>query len=144
MDPQYNSNYQGNLPPEAAAAAAAFFGGFFLLIIIFALAIYVYYAISLMKIANKTNTPNAWLAWIPIANLVLMIQIAQKPLWWIILCFIPIVNIVISILIWMGIARAVGKPDWWGILIIVPIANLIVPGYLAFSSSDQPATPVQQ
>jgi hypothetical protein len=144
MDPTYNNQFQGDIPPQAGAAAAAIFGGFFLFMIIIALAIYVYYAISLMKIANKTNTPNAWMAWIPIANLVLMIQVAQKPLWWIILFFIPLVNIVVSIMLWMAIARAVGKPDWWGILIIVPIANLIVPGYLAFSSNNQPVAPVQQ
>jgi hypothetical protein len=144
MDPTYNYQYQGDIPPQAGAAAAAIFGGFFLLFIVIILAIYIYYAVSLMKIANKTNTPNAWLAWIPIANLVLMIQVAKKPLWWIILFFIPLANIVVSILLWMAIARAVGKPDWWGILIIVPIANLIVPGYLAFSSSSQPVAPAQQ
>jgi magnesium-transporting ATPase (P-type) len=143
MDPTYNMQYSGDVPAAAAGGFALFMGGIALFIIVIALAIYVYYAVSLMKIANKTNTPNAWMAWIPIANLILMIQVAQKPLWWIILFFIPIVNIVVSILIWMEIAKAVGKPDWWGILIIVPIVNLIVPGYLAFSSSNNPTTPAQ-
>jgi hypothetical protein len=36
------------------------------------LAIYVYIAYSIMVIANKTNTENSWLAWIPIANLYLL------------------------------------------------------------------------
>jgi len=142
MNSTYNQ-YSGNLPPEATGIATAIFGGMFLLMFVFFIAIYAYYAICLMKIARKTSTANAWLAWIPIANVILMLQIAGKPLWWIILFFIPIVNIIIGILVWMGIARAVGKPDWWGILIIIPVANLIVPGYLAFSSNERPAAPSQ-
>jgi len=106
------------------------FGGWYLLVW---LAFYIYFALCLQIIANKTNTPNGWMAWIPIANVFLMIQIAQKPLWWFVLLLIPLVNIVMTIIIWMAIAEKRNKPNWWGILIIVPIINLIVPGYLAFS-----------
>ncbi len=94
---------------------------------------YVYIAMALMTIANKTNTENGWLAWIPIVNIVLMLMIAKKPIWWLILFFIPIVNIVMAVLVWMGIAEARNKPNWWGILMIVPVANLVVPGYLAWA-----------
>ena len=47
--------------------------------------------------------------------------------------FIPIVNIIISIIVWMAVAEARGKPNWIGILMIVPFVNIIIPGYLAFS-----------
>ncbi len=97
------------------------------------LIIYVYMSLCLMMIAKKTNTPNAWLAWIPIANIYLMCKIAGKPGWWLILMLIPLVNIIIMIIVWMGIAKARNKPDWIGILMIVPLVNLIIPGYLAFS-----------
>lgn len=100
---------------------------------LFLVAFYVYVALALMTIAKKTNTENGWLAWIPIANIVLMLNIAKKPIWWIILCLIPLVNIVMFILIWMGVAEARRKPSWWGVLIIVPIVGVIVPGYLAWS-----------
>jgi hypothetical protein len=73
------------------------------------------------------------MAWIPIVSIILMLNIAQKPLWWIILMLIPLVNIVIAIVVWMAIAEARGKPSWWGILLIVPVVGIIVPGYLAFS-----------
>lgn len=134
------SNY-GNYPaahadPAAAGAALAIFGGMMLFFLLFFFAYYLYFAICLMKIAKKTSTENAWFAWIPILNVILAIQIAQKPVWWIILFFIPLANIIVSILVWMGIAKNLGKPDWLGILIIVPIANIIIPGYLAFSSSE--------
>jgi len=94
---------------------------------------YIYMAICLMFIANKTNTPNSWLAWIPIANIYLMCKVASKPGWWVILFFIPIVNIVIGIIVWMKIAEARNKPSWLGILMIIPFVNIIIPGYLAFA-----------
>jgi len=111
----------------------AMLGGFMFIFFIFFLVVYVYVALALQTIANKTNTENAWFAWIPILNIILMLNVAKKPIWWIILCLIPLVNIVIYIIIWMGIAEARNKPNWWGILMIVPVANLIVPGYLAWS-----------
>lgn len=95
--------------------------------------IYLYSAITLQAIAQKTNTKRPWFAWIPIANLLLMCDIAKKPFWYVILLLIPIVNFVILFVLWREIAKARGKPRWWGILILVPIVNIIVPGYLAFS-----------
>ncbi len=94
---------------------------------------YIYISLALQTISEKTNTANGWLAWIPIANIILMLNIAKKPLWWIILFLIPLVNIVMAILVWMGVAEARSKPSWWGILIIIPFVNMIVPGYLAWS-----------
>ena len=48
---------------------------------------YIYTALALMTIAQKTKTKNPWLAWIPIANLYLMTQIGKVP-WWTILFLI--------------------------------------------------------
>ncbi len=114
----------------AAIAAAT---GMFVFIMLFLAALYVYTALALQTIAQKTNTENPWLAWIPIVNIVLVLNIAKKPIWWIILCLIPLVNIVISVIVWMAVAEARNKPNWWGILILVPGVGLIVPGYLAWS-----------
>ena len=94
---------------------------------------YIYLSLALMTIATKTSTPNAWLAWIPIANIFLMLSIAKKPMWWFILCLIPLVNIVIVIIVFMAIAQARNKPGWWGILLIIPLVNLIAMGYLAWA-----------
>ncbi|MBN3037988.1 MAG: hypothetical protein JW869_01065 [Candidatus Omnitrophica bacterium] len=101
--------------------------------LIFPLIFYCYVAFCLQTIATKTGKENAWLAWIPIANIYLSCKIADKPGWWVLLCLIPFVNIIIAIVIWWAIAEARNKPGWLGILLLVPIANLIVPGYLAFA-----------
>ena len=116
---------------RAAAIAAA--SGLFLFFWVFLLALYVYTALAVQTIAQKTNTENPWLAWIPIINIILLLNIAKKPIWWIILCLIPLVNIIIFIIVWMAVAEARNKPNWWGILLIVPVVGLIVPGYLAWS-----------
>lgn len=141
MDPSYNYQYSGNVPPEAAAGAFALAGGLFLVVMIFVVVLYVIMAISLMKIAKRTNTDNAWFAWIPILNLILMIQIAQRPMWWLIFFLVPILNIagiVLQFVLWVDIAKRLNKPTWVGILAgLIPI--IFVP-YLAFSGSDQPAT----
>lgn len=119
---------------DADNAMAAALGGTILLFILgLAVGSYIYFALAVQTIATKTSTPNAWLAWIPIANIFLMLGIAKKPLWWFILFLIPLVNIVMAVIVWMGIAEARQKPNWWGILTIVPIVNLIVPGYLAWA-----------
>jgi Family of unknown function (DUF5684) len=118
---------------RSRALPALMAGGFLMFFMVFALATYVYVALALSTIAEKTNTENGWLAWIPIANVILMLNIARKPIWWIVLCLIPLVNIVIFIILWMGIAEARNKPSWWGVLMLVPVVSLIVPGYLAWS-----------
>lgn len=100
---------------------------------IFWVAVYIWMALCLYTIAKKTNTPNEWLAWIPIANIYLMCKVAGKPGWWTILFFIPLVNIVFAIIVWMAIAEVRHQPSWLGILMIVPIVNLVIPGILAFS-----------
>ena len=115
------------------AVPLALAGAMFTVILVFGAVMYVYVSLALMTSATKTGTPNGWLAWIPIANIVLMLTIAKKPIWWILLFLIPLVNIIIAIIVWMGIAEARNKPNWWGILMIVPLVNLIVPGYLAWA-----------
>ena len=47
--------------------------------------------------------------------------------------FIPLVNIVIAVIVWMGIVEARGKPSWLGILMLIPVVNIIIPGFLAFT-----------
>jgi len=96
------------------------------------IAVYVFVAFCLFTIAKKTNTDSAWLAFIPIANIVLACQIAGKPWWWVFLFFIPIVNVVLGIIVMWKIAEARNKPGWLGILVIIPVVNVIIFGILAF------------
>lgn len=69
---------------------AGLVAGMFLIVLLVGLAFYAYFAICLMKIAEKTNTENAWWAWVPLLNIILLIKIAGKPLWWFLLLLIPL------------------------------------------------------
>ena len=70
--------------------------------------------IGLWKVFVKAGKPG-WAAIIPIYNIIVMLEIAGKPMWWIVLLFIPIVNIVISILVNIEIAKLFGKSAGFGV-----------------------------
>lgn len=120
----------------------AFFGGFaswerfFGWYFFFGIMCYVYLALCLQFLAKKTNTADGWLAWIPIAQIFLMVNIAGKPWWWSFFMLIPGVNLVIAVILWMLIAEKRGQPNWLGLLILVPVIGIAIPGYLAFSDTS--------
>lgn len=97
------------------------------------LAIYGYICLCLQMMAAKIKEKNLWQAWIPFVNLFLFVKIANKSYWYILLFFIPLVNIVVMIYLWMEVAKRMSKPGWIGLLMIVPVVNLAIPAYLAFS-----------
>lgn len=117
----------------ALAGAALMFA----LVII--LILYLYAAFALMAIAKRTKTKDGWLAFIPIANIYLMTQIAGLSGWWTLAIFaglIPMIGtlavLAAMIYFWYLIAEKCKRPGWWGILFIIPIVNLVVIGILAW------------
>ncbi len=121
------------------AALMALFAGFFVALLIFFAAIYIYNALVLMTIAKKTNTPNGWLAWIPIANVYLMTQLAGVSGWWtlaILLAFIPFIGGLalagIMVWWWWKIAERRGFDGWLSLLMLIPLVNLVVMGIIAW------------
>jgi hypothetical protein len=93
---------------------------------------YAYISYSLQVIGQKLNVDNAWLAWIPIGNIYVMCKAANRPIWWIFLTFVPLVNLVIGLIIWVDIAKKLGKSPWLLLLFLVPLLNLALVGYFAF------------
>ena len=73
---------------------------------------------STWKIFTKAGQPG-WASIIPIYNLIVVLQIVQKPLWWIILCFIPLVNFIIMIIIAIELAKSFGKGGGFAIGLIL-------------------------
>ncbi len=103
------------------------------------LPLYIYFALTLMTIAKKLDVKNAWFAWIPILNIILMFQCAGLSPWLFLTMILPLVNVVVAIYAWMKIAERRGFESWLGILMIVPVANLIIPGYLAWGEPPKKA-----
>ena len=60
---------------------------------------------------------------IPIYNIIVMLQIAKKPVWWIILLLIPIANIVFMIMMLNGISKNFGKDEGFtvGLVFLGPV-----------------------
>ena len=128
--PSFSSS-SGSLDQLSDAQAGAVTAVFVVMWIVW-LIFYIYMALCLQTMATKTSTANGWFAWIPLLNLYLMCQIASRPGWFMLLFFVPFVNLIAFIMVWMGMAQACGKPSWLGILMVLPLANIIIPGYLAF------------
>jgi len=111
-----------------AAGAAGMATG---LIIIY-LIIGILMLISMWKIYAKAGKPG-WAAIIPIYNIIVLLEIVDKPLWWIILMFIPFVNIVISIIVTVELAKKFGQSVGFAIGMI--LLSIIFYPILAFGSS---------
>ena len=51
----------------------------------------------------------AWEAAIPVYNAVVLMKIINRPVWWVILLFIPIVNLIMFPVVWVETLRSFGK-----------------------------------
>lgn len=145
------------IPPELAFLMASLG----IISVILPLVGYLFTSVMLFLIAKKTATALPWLAFIPIANLYLMVQIAGKPIWWLGLFLLPVLSPVValiaavdptggivvgvlslalvlgSLVAWffisLGIAAARGKSTLWGVLFFIPCTSPIAMGYLGLS-----------
>lgn len=84
------------------------FGSFGMIFWIVCLAVTVFYIASMWKIYTKARQPG-WASLIPIYNAVVLHQMVGKPIWWVILYFVPIVNIVIAIIVTHALSLSFGK-----------------------------------
>lgn len=87
------------------------FGGLFMIIW---LAIMIGVIAGGWKMFTKAGKPG-WGFLIPIYNVVLLLEIIGRPIWWIILLIIPIVNLIIVILMCIDLAKSFGKGAGFGI-----------------------------
>lgn len=78
------------------------------------LAFIVFVIASMWKVFTKAGQPG-WASIVPFYNLVVMLKIAGKPVWWLVLFFIPFVNFVIAILTYIALAKSFGKGVGFGL-----------------------------
>jgi uncharacterized membrane protein YecN with MAPEG domain len=78
------------------------------------LAIAVLIIASLWKVFVKAGEPG-WAAIVPIYNFLILLKIAGKPAWWIILMLIPFVNLIVAIIAALAIAKNFGKGTGFGL-----------------------------
>lgn len=114
---------------EATGMAVVF--GSMLMNCAITIGIWVVFGLALSTIAKKLGvTENLWMAWVPIANVVMMVQLAELEIWWVvltILCGLP------GIYVWMKIAERRGKPNWTALLMLIPCVGFFVPLWIAYT-----------
>jgi hypothetical protein len=66
---------------------------------------------------TKAGKPG-WAAIIPIYNLIVLLEIVGRPIWWVILMLIPFVNLVVAIIIMLDLAKSFGKSTAFAIGLI--------------------------
>jgi hypothetical protein len=69
---------------------------------------------GIWKVFVKAGHPG-WAAIVPIYNVYILLKIAGKPGWWLVLFLIPIVSLVIAILVMIDVAKAFGKGPGFGV-----------------------------
>jgi len=100
----------------------------FLLIPVY-IAVVVFYAIALWKIFEKAGIPG-WKCLIPFYNIYVLLETLSKPGLWLILMFIPLVNIVVGVIITIELAKVFGKSGWFAAgLIFLPMIFYPILGF---------------
>ena len=93
----------------------------------------VFMLVSMWRVFTKAGQPG-WAVLIPIYNLYVMLKVAGMSGWWILAFAVPIVNIVASVLMAVGIARNFGKGVGFAIGLI--FLGFIFYPILAFGNAE--------
>ncbi|MDX8142946.1 DUF5684 domain-containing protein [Lentzea sp. BCCO 10_0061] len=79
------------------------------------LALAIFGVVVFWKTFTKAGQPG-WAAIIPIYNIYVLLKVAGRPGWWLILLLIPIVNIVILAIVSIDVAKSFGKDTVFGVV----------------------------
>jgi hypothetical protein len=97
--------------PQAAANAA---GPIAMVFTVIWLAVAVVMIAAMWKVFEKAGEPG-WAAIVPIYNLYILLKIAGKPAWWIVLMLIPFVNLIVWVIAMIAVAARFGKGTGFGL-----------------------------
>lgn len=93
------------------------------------LAIFIVICAGWWKMFTKAGEPG-WAAIIPFYNLWVLNRIGGKPGWWFILYFVPLVNLLMIILLYMGVAKKFGEGFIYALgLFFLPIIFFPILGF---------------
>ncbi len=112
---------------DAAGSAAGAAGSLLFMMIWFAVVVLA--IAGMWKTFVKAGKPG-WASLIPFYNLIVLLDIAGKPLWWFILLFIPLVNFVVVILVGIAVAAKFGKGAGFGLgIAFLPMIFYLILGF---------------
>ena len=86
-------------------------------------------ALMWWKVFTKAGEPG-WASIVPIYNLIVLIKIADRPIWWIVMFLIPIAQLIAAIFISIDIAKKFGKDVGFAVgLILLPVVFYPILGF---------------
>jgi hypothetical protein len=110
---------------DTSSGGGAFWAGFFVIYLI----LLVLLIIAAWQIFTKAGKPG-WACLIPFYNIYVLLQIVGRPGWWLVLYFIPLVNIVITIIVYVDLSKSFGLSPWFALgLLFLPIIFLPILGF---------------
>lgn len=92
------------------------------------LAVSALWVVSLWRVYTKAGQPG-WAMLVPVYNTVVLLRIAGRPWWWLLLLAIPFVNLAVWIVVLLDLGRAFGKDSAFGlILLLLPFVGFPILG----------------
>lgn len=93
------------------------------------LAIIIFLIAAYWKVFEKAGKPG-WAAIIPIYNVIVLLEIIGKPVWWLILMLIPIVNVIFAIWATNLLSKSFGKDEGFTVgLVLLPFIFYPILGF---------------
>ncbi|MDP5198828.1 signal peptidase I [Flavobacterium sp. DG2-3] len=102
--------------------------------LIFILIVLIIHGLSTWKLYTKVGRKPIE-SFIPIYNLVIMMKIIKRPLWWMFLLFIPIINLLMIPVIWIEFIRSFGKNSTKDTLLVLLTFGFYI-AFLNYASKD--------
>jgi signal peptidase I len=102
--------------------------------LIFILIIQIIHGLSTWKLYRKAGRKPIE-SFIPVYNLVIMMKIAKRPLWWVLLPFIPIINLLMIPIVWIEFIRSFGKNSTKDTLLVLLTFGFYI-AFLNYASKD--------
>lgn len=96
------------------------------------LAILIVFIVGFWKVYVKAGQPG-WACLIPIYNIYVLLKIAGRPGWWVLLFLIPLVNLVMSLVLAIDVAKAFGRSTVFGVILLFLLGGI---GYLVLGFGD--------
>ncbi|WP_109300411.1 signal peptidase I [Aquimarina sp. AU474] len=92
---------------------------------IFFLILQVIHFLGTWKLYVKAGR-KAWEALVPVYNAVVLMKIINRPWWWVILLFIPVINVIMLPVIWVETIRSFGKNSTTDTILVIVTLGLYI------------------
>ncbi len=112
MEETYTTEVPVEAVDPATTAAVAGIGMAYLGVL---LVVGIVMVVAMWKMFVKAGKPG-WASLVPFYSWYVLLQIVGRPAWWLLLLFIPFINIVPLVIVSLDLAKSFGKDEVFGVL----------------------------